>query len=115
MCGGREKLLAPWWTEHCLAIPFSGCPHMFPDFGEAPEEAQEKGGICGIDRQRSPAIFRPRVPRWWNGRRGGLKIRCRKAWGFKSLPGHHSCPREQRGHECKRRPGARQCWLIYSG
>ena len=29
------------------------------------------------------------MPLWWNGRRGGLKIRFRKEWGFKSLQGHH--------------------------
>ena len=30
----------------------------------------------------------PGMPLWWNGRRGGLKIRSRKRWGFKSLQGH---------------------------
>jgi hypothetical protein len=29
------------------------------------------------------------MPQWWNGRRGGLKIRYREVWGFKSLLGHH--------------------------
>ena len=26
---------------------------------------------------------------WRNGRRAGLRIRCRKAWGFKSPLSHH--------------------------
>ena len=30
------------------------------------------------------------MPRWRNGRRGGLKIRFSvREWGFESLPGHH--------------------------
>ena len=26
---------------------------------------------------------------WWNGRHGGFRGRCRKAWGFDSLQAHH--------------------------
>src|SRR5579872_4453671 len=50
-----------------------------------------------------PPFMHP-VPRWWNGRRGGLKIRCRKAWGFKSLPGHHWFAPEPGANQCQARP-----------
>ena len=34
-------------------------------------------------------LYNRLMPGWWNGRHGGLKIRCRKACGFDSHPRHH--------------------------
>ena len=37
------------------------------------------------------------MPRWRNGRRGGLKIRFSvREWGFESLPGHQFFSPEQK-------------------
>src|SRR5271165_7080136 len=36
--------------------------------------------------------FRP-AREWRNGRRAGLRIQCRKAWGFKSPLSHHTLKR----------------------
>ncbi len=35
-------------------------------------------------------IFYYKKPRWWNGRHVGFKIRCLRAWGFKSPPRYHA-------------------------
>lgn len=41
-------------------------------------------------QESESAIMNLRLPEWRNGRRGGLKNRCRKTCEFDSRLGHHS-------------------------
>jgi D-alanyl-D-alanine carboxypeptidase len=60
-----------------------------PDHG--PLKASFRLTAQGCWPYRSGLARSRAVPLWWNGRRGGLKIRFREEWGFKSLQGHHIC------------------------